>query len=81
MSFQTALWSRHTVGSYLGVHEEAPHQGHGLLQRVFLCGKEGWLFLFQGLWSTYHEVTDLVVQTVEGLHSWGEKKKEKERGL
>ena len=55
---------------YLGVHQEAPHQGHGLLQRVFLRGEESWLLLLQGLGSAHHEAGDLVVQAVEGLHGW-----------
>lgn len=58
---------------YLCVYEEVPHQGHGLLQRLLLRRTEGaylLLLLLQWRRSSHHEARNLVVQAVEGLHSW-----------
>lgn len=55
--------------SYLRIHEEVPHQGHGLLHRLLLWETEGVLLLLQGLGSSHHEAGNLVIQAVQGLHS------------
>lgn len=57
---------------YLCVHEKVSHQGHGLLQRLLLWRTEGAHLLLRLQWrrSSHHEARNLVVQAVEGLHSW-----------
>lgn len=54
---------------YLSIHEEVPHEGHGLLQRLLLRRGKGMLLLFYGLGSSHHEVCNLVIQAVQRLHS------------
>lgn len=56
---------------YLSIHEQVPHQRHGFLQRVPLCRDEGLVLVRQAAWSGHHELSDLVVEVVEGLHRCG----------
>lgn len=54
---------------YLCIHEEVPHQGHGLLQCLLLRRTKGRLLRLQGLGSSHHEACNLVIQAVQRLHS------------
>lgn len=52
---------------YLSIHEQMPHQSHGLLQSVPLSRDEGLILVSQAARSGYHELSNLVIQAVERL--------------
>lgn len=54
---------------YLCIHEEVPHQGHGLLHCLLLRRTVGRLLWLHGLGSSHHEACNLVIQAVQRLHS------------
>lgn len=64
---------------YLCIHEQVSHQSHGLAQSIPLGGQKGVLFVAHGVGS--HEVSDLVVQAVQRLHSWREQMKDGSESL